>query len=472
VLFTDAATCATPVATAFTGIGAEIAPAAMVTLAGTCATAGASFASAMTVSASCATVMVTVRLPVAPSCSGRGFGSSDTMAAGCGETCTLELFEVPFADAVMTALPAARPVAVNTALVVPCATVTEAGTWRTNGLSTASAICVPVGCVALIVTVKLLVAPTLIVKVVGSSAVTATGGATTFTAAEAVAPLSDAVMPAWPKASAATGTRAVVCPAGTGTCAGIETIPAGLTDSGTTVSVLCTAEIVSVSAVLAPSVTVDTAGTSDTTVGGAALTVIWLDAEEPFRLAVTWALPGATAATGNGALTLPAGTITENGTDATLGALGASATEVSVVCAEEIVTVSEPLEPCVSVRVAGVRLLTAGGAGVTFTVALACPPFAAAVTMALPAASAVTGIGTLVWPEAKLTLAGTVATAVFALVTLKVPAAVGVGESVAVSVPLAPAVIASGLGASEVGLGSFGVANTVTVITVPAVPAI
>src|SRR6266568_3471580 len=47
----------------------------------TFATVGASFASAMTISASCATLMVTVRLPVAPSCSGRGLGRSETMAA-------------------------------------------------------------------------------------------------------------------------------------------------------------------------------------------------------------------------------------------------------------------------------------------------------------------------------------------------------------------------------------------------------
>ncbi len=72
---------AVPVARAFTGINAEIAPAAMVALAATCATAGASLASAMTVSISCATLMVTVRLPVAPSCSGKGLGRSETIAA-------------------------------------------------------------------------------------------------------------------------------------------------------------------------------------------------------------------------------------------------------------------------------------------------------------------------------------------------------------------------------------------------------
>src|SRR6266853_1980679 len=159
VPFTEAVMFAVPVARAFTGINAEIAPAAMVALAATCATAGASLASAMTVSISCATLMVTV---------------------------TLEVLDVPFADAVMTALPTARPVAVNTALVCPCATITEAGICSTDGLSTESAICVLVVCVALIVTVKLLVAPTFMVKLAGSSAVTATGGATTLTTAEAV----------------------------------------------------------------------------------------------------------------------------------------------------------------------------------------------------------------------------------------------------------------------------------------------
>ena len=42
---------------------------------------------------------------------------------------------------------------------------------------------------------------------------------------------------------------------------------------------------------------------------------------------------------------------------------------------------------------------------------------------------------------------------------------------VAVSVPLAPTVTESGLGVSDVGLGRFGVAKTVTVITVLALPA-
>jgi len=51
-------------------------------------------------------------------------------------------------------------------------------------------------CAALTLTVKLLVAPTFIVKLAGSNAVTATGGATTLTIAEAVLPFKLAMMPA------------------------------------------------------------------------------------------------------------------------------------------------------------------------------------------------------------------------------------------------------------------------------------
>src|SRR2546425_1129231 len=370
----------------------------------------------------------------------------------------------------MIALPTARPVAVKTALVCPCATVTEVGICSTDGVSTASAIGVLVDCAALILTVKLLVAPTFMVKLAGSNAVTATGGATTLTIAEAVLPFKLAVMPAWPSASVPTATGALVCPASTVTCAGIDAIPVGVAESGTSVSVLCAAEIVSVSVVLAPKLTVDVAGTSETTVGGAGLTVIWLEAEEPFKLAVICAVPGETPATGMTADTCPASTLTAEATEAMLALLVASKTCVFAPCADEIVTVRLPLAPCVTVSDCGARLVTVGGAGVTFTVALALPPFADAVMTALPTACVATGIATLVWPEAKLMLAGTVATAAFALDMFKVPAAVGVGDSVAVSVPLAPRVTESGLGVSDVGLGRFGVAKTVTVITVLAFP--
>ncbi len=244
-----------------------------------------------------------------------------------------------------------------------------------------------------------------------------------------------------------------VCPASTVTFAGTETIPAGEAASDATVSAGCAEESVRFKLVLPPTATRESTGTSDTTEGGAAVTVTWLEAEEPFKLAVTCAVPGETAATGTAALTAPAGTVTLASTKATPELPLASATWVGVACAAEIVTVSVPLAPCVRESAAEARLVTVGGAGVTFTVALAEPLFAEAVTMVLPTASAVTGIGTLVWPAAKPTLAGAVATAVFALVTLKVPAAGGAGDSVAVSVPLAPAVIASGSGASEVGLG-------------------
>jgi hypothetical protein len=320
-------------------------------------------------------------------------------------------------------------------------------------------------------TVNWLVAPTFIVKVAGTIETTCTGGGLTFTTAEALEPFRLAVIPACPYASVPTENDALVAPCGTVTEAGTDTMLAGEAAIGTTVSVDWAAEIVSVSVVLAPSVTVEVTGSSDTTVGGAGVTVTWLEAEEPFRLAVICALPGATALTGTLALTCPAETVTEEGTVAKLVLLLDSVTCVSLVCAALIVTVRLPLAPCTTVSEAGAKLVTVGGAGVTFTVALALPPFRLALTVVLPGPTPVTGIVTWVWPAANATLAGTVAILVFALDTASVPAAVGAGESVAVRFPEAPAVTESGSGASEVGLGKFGVPNTVTVMTVPFFPA-
>src|SRR5712691_5124364 len=96
---------------------------------------------------------------------------------------------------------------------------------------------------------------------------------------------------------------------------------------------------------------------------------------------------------------------------------------------------------------AGAVIDTAGGA-LTFTVAAACPPLAETRIVVLPEARPLTGMATALCPAAKVTEAGTVAMAGFALVTASEPAAVGVGESVALSVPCAlPAVSASGFGA-------------------------
>src|SRR5260221_14341626 len=183
----------------------------------------------------------------------------------------------------MTALPTARPVAVNTALVCPCATVTEAGICSTDGLSTESVIGVLVVCAALILTVKLLVAPTFMVKLAGSSAVTATGGATTLTTAEAVVPFKLAVMPAWPSASVPTTTGAVVCPASTVTCVGIDTMPAGLAVSGTGGSGVLGEGNVGGSGGLAPQGPRRGAGTGGATGGGARPPLYWLEAGRPLR---------------------------------------------------------------------------------------------------------------------------------------------------------------------------------------------
>ena len=174
---------------------------------------------------------------------------------------------------------------------------------------------------------------------------------------------------------------------------------------------------------------------------------------EPFKLAVICTVPGVLALTVMGALVWPAGTVTLLGTNAIPGAVLLSATVVSVCCAALIVTVSVPDPPCVIVRVPGDRLVTVGGAGVTWTVLVALPPFSDTVMRALPTLTAVTGTGTLVCPAAKATDAGTVATPVLELLALSVPAVVGVGDRVAVSVPVAPTVMVSGLGVRAVGTG-------------------
>src|SRR5207302_6356372 len=194
------------------------------------------------------------------------------------------------------------------------------------------------------------------------------------------------------------------------TCAGTVTMAGGLTVKGTTVSAACAEDRVRVSVVPPPSATLESAGTSDTGVGGAGVTVTWLDALEPLRLTVICASPGESAPTETGAVTCPGGTVTVPGTEAMPVWLLDTATSVLVACAAEMLTVSVPFEPCVSNNAVGESPVTVGGAGVMVTAALAEPPLALAVTLVLPAATPVTEIPTVLWPTAKGTDAGTLAT--------------------------------------------------------------
>ena len=116
----------------------------------------------------------------------------------------------------------------------------------------------------------------------------------------------------------------------------------------------------------------------------------------PFRVAVTWAEPGATAVTGTVAVKLPAATLTLPGTLAMPTALLARVTVVAVVGARLRVTVSVPGVPWVSDRVAGVRLTTVSGGATTLTVALRLLPFKETATEVLPCATPVTGMATVV----------------------------------------------------------------------------
>jgi len=118
-----------------------------------------------------------------------------------------------------------------------------------------------------------------------------------------------------------------------------------------------------------------------------------------------------------------------------------------------MVTVRVPVPPCVTVALGGCRLAIVGGAALTATVALTDPSFNVAVIWALPMVTAVTGMATLVWLMANGTELGTVATPVSLLETVSVPATVGAGARVAVTVPEEPTVRFKGLGVSAVGVG-------------------
>src|SRR5262249_10478765 len=139
----------------------------------------------------------------------------------------------------------------------------------------------------------------------GSRAITVAGGGTTLMPADALVPFRGAVIPAWPYASPDTGTVAVSCPPRTVAVAGMSTMPAGLAASATTVSVACTDEIVTLTVVAPPSAMLASAGTTETGLGAAPVTVTWLDAAMPLTLAVICVAPADSAVTGIAALVSP-----------------------------------------------------------------------------------------------------------------------------------------------------------------------
>ena len=225
----------------------------------------------------------------------------------------------------------------------------------------------------------------------------------------------------------------------------------------------CTALILTVRDPLAPRSTLVVAGNRETMVGRFGVTVIVLCALLPLRLAVITAVPAVFAATAMGALVWPAGTVMVAGTEAIPATLLERVTVVALAWTALMVTVREPVPPCVTVSVGGCKLATVGGTALTSTTALADPPLSETVTCELPTLNALTGIGMLVWPIAKLTLPGTVAIEVLLLATASEPAVVGLGEIVAVNVPDEPTVRLNGFGDNVVGVGRIFVPNTLIV---------
>jgi hypothetical protein len=198
VPLSEAVTCVVPALNACTVTSEEMAPAGMVKLAGSVATAGSALKRLTVVGALWAAFRAKAMAPAAPCCRGSGLGRIVTTAAGAAATCTPAVRDVSFTLAAIRASPAAIAVAVKLAALVPCGTETLAGTWSTPGSLEASCTTVEVACAALRRTVKPLVVPGAIAACGGSTAITVAGDGTTLIPADALAPFSMAVTPAWP----------------------------------------------------------------------------------------------------------------------------------------------------------------------------------------------------------------------------------------------------------------------------------
>jgi hypothetical protein len=122
---------------------------------------------------------------------------------------------------------------------------------------------------------------------------------------------------------------------------------------GTTVSLPWAALMVTVSEPEAPWVTCRVAGRRLLSVGPAGRTVIVLWRLLPLRDAVIVAVPGARAVIVIMPVSMPEGTVTVAGTDATVGSLLVSVMGVALDCGALMVAVRVPLPPWLRERLAG-----------------------------------------------------------------------------------------------------------------------
>jgi len=111
---------------------------------------------------------VIVRVPVLPSVRGRTGGARLTTAGGGGMTVTWLWTLVPLrGPAVTVTVPGTRPVRGTRAVTAPTGTVTLAGTMATPGSLVLNRTIVSVACVALMVTVRVPLAPCVTWRVAG-----------------------------------------------------------------------------------------------------------------------------------------------------------------------------------------------------------------------------------------------------------------------------------------------------------------
>lgn len=284
--FKVAVTVAFPTRSPVTGISTEICPAGTVTDVGTSIIVGTLLLKGTFVSVCCAALIVSVRCPVAPVCTSKGLGRSETRVGGCGNTFTVACTELVPMEAVTNADPTCKPLTVKVALICPAGTVTVLGTCTIAGLSATNVTSVLVNWATLSVTVNCPVAPTTIGKGEGNSETTSDGGGVTCTAASAVVPFNDTCTITVPSPTVSTKNETDVCPAKIVTWLGTVTMPLGVAVTGIDVLMGWAAEIVAVKVTVPPRSTGFVGGKRDTIVGRFGVMVTLLLAVDPFRLAV------------------------------------------------------------------------------------------------------------------------------------------------------------------------------------------
>jgi hypothetical protein len=185
-----------------------------------------------------------------------------------GTTVTWLWADVPLSGpAVIVAVPGASPATVTGAVTAPAGTVTVAGTLTIPASLLLRGTTVSVPCAALMVTVRVPLAPWVTLSVAGRRLVSVGPAGKTVMVLWRVRPLRAAVMVATPGVATVTGIGTATRPAGTATEAGTEPTAGALLVRVIVVALDCGALMVAVRVPLLPCVRDRLAGSSPVRVG-------------------------------------------------------------------------------------------------------------------------------------------------------------------------------------------------------------